>query len=316
MLFQKDRLFRIIRLFSFIVLISAVSSCLVVAEPEWISLKNGSEALLYLPDSFNPSQKYPLLIALHGMGETAEQAYTAWRPVADELKMILLCPKGSNFVEGYTRAPIDDRRNISLFYYLMSKKYLIDQEKSVLAGFSRGGNFAIETGLVYPSKFKNVVCIFGFFLDRHRSIMAQNTQLSRSLYHNSQFYFITGHGDMTEYSLKRGYQSFNRKGISVKLDVYSDLRHAFPPNLAEAIQQAQNRPVIAQKVERHSPRSQVRTQPAVAYAEQRLISDSSVKQSAKSVRRSRRHSRRYRNTASQVRYASATATRRTIASRQ
>jgi predicted esterase len=192
-------------------------------------LENKAQAIEYLPKNFSPKKKYPLIIALHGMGQTSNSAFQKWKPVADNLNAILLCPKGSNFTQGYTRTPIDDRKTFVDLYNTMKKKYQINESESILAGFSRGGNFAIETGILYPETFKNIICIFGFF---NKGIEKKITQKD---YSSSNFYSITGNGDFTQDSLNFGKTQFDKHKIRNYLKTYSTINHDYPPNFLSTI---------------------------------------------------------------------------------
>jgi len=251
--------------YSFYLIIILIFSnvSIISANPTWVSLENDSKAMLWFPPKFKADESYPLLIALHGMGETVESAYEIWQPVALELNMILICPRGSNFKEGYVRYPVDDRLNLSRFFYEICKKYQIDRNRSLLAGFSRGGNFAIETGLVYPYKFKNVVCIFGFFSDRHKEIADNNINHYGNVYGGSRFLLITGQGDITQHSQSKAYSEFERKEIPVKMLIYPNLFHSIPLDLIEQIREFlpenKNTTLLSQKNKKrmYSPNIQV-----------------------------------------------------------
>ncbi len=199
----------------------------------FVKLKKGAVAIQHLPIGFNPSKRYPVIIALHGKGQTARHAFNAWQEVADDLQMILLCPKGSNFNQGYTRKPIDDRKIFMDFLHYLDQKYRIDTSKSFLAGFSRGGNFAIETGVLYPNKFPNIICLFGFYND----LLTEEIKKSRNraLYKRARFYFMTGKTDVTRESLERGAKILNEHGIKTKVKVFPNLYHSYPSNLGAEI---------------------------------------------------------------------------------
>jgi predicted esterase len=233
-------MFRRYLLFVAVFLCCGCISPIQAKDVKWISLPNGTKALLYLPEDINLQDRRPLLMALHGMGQTPEQILEIWRPVADSLSMILLCPKGSNFTEGWTRYPMDDRKNLSDFFIKINTTYKIDRLHSVLVGFSRGGNFAIETGLVYPSTFRKVICICGFFLDKHELIAQNNLQGLPYLYKKSFFYFITGKSDSTHPSLLDGVALFQKNHIATQIKIYPNLTHGYPSDLADQIKFVQD----------------------------------------------------------------------------
>ncbi len=193
-----------------------------------VYLSNGAKAYLYIPSHFDPKKKYPVLMALHGMGQSAQSALTAWKKVAETYHYILICPQGSDFKEGYVREPIDDRKRFIEFHDWLKSHYKINQADSVIAGFSRGGNVAIEAALLYPNRFPKAICIFGFFNQAYCQPLLEKPY---SGVKKASFYFITGKGDLTETSLKNGQTQLQNKGISCKIHVFSSLFHAYPPDL-------------------------------------------------------------------------------------
>jgi predicted alpha/beta superfamily hydrolase len=220
-----------------LIILSFLPMSVLAADYKYISLKNGAKAILYLPKNFRWNETYPILTVLHGMGESAEYTFNIWQGTADDLHMILLIPVGSNFKEGFLKKPIDDRENISYLWDKVYLKYNIDREKSLLVGFSRGGNFAVDIGLFYPRKFNKVICIFSWFSSYHKMIA---TNIDKKHYRKSKFYFITGQGDMTQNSLTWAHDTFSDMGIKTKLEVYPNLYHAYPPDLTAKIRKIQD----------------------------------------------------------------------------
>lgn len=204
-------------------------SPIVYSNPTEIIINKQHKALLYQPKSLNTSASSPLIIALHGMGESTQSVYRAWKPVADQLGSLLLCPKGSNYKMGYTRKPIDDRKIFIQFRDYMTTNYDINEREVILAGFSRGGNFAIETGLLYPHQFPNIICIFGFYNTFNDTYLDQFADLP--VYKKSHFLLLTSKNDMTEKSLTYGYHQLNSISIQAQLKKLPNIHHAYPDNL-------------------------------------------------------------------------------------
>ena len=190
--------------------------------------ETGLRTYLYIPDSYDSDVPVPLVIALHGMGEYAEGTFKVWLPIAKSLGFILACPQGSVFQSGYSRAPTDDRKEIVAIKSYLEARYSIDPHKILLAGFSRGGNFAIETGGIYPESFPKTLCIFGFFTQTAYSIFRPR---KGSEYPYSHFYIFTGTGDLTESSARSGSQYLQNMGIVTTLIVSPTLKHRYPPTL-------------------------------------------------------------------------------------
>jgi len=230
------KIFRV--LFVFFVFWLIFGSGFVFGEQKKIKLANGVRAIVYFPKSYRKKfrfKRYPMLITLHGIRETSEQSVARWRRVADHLDMILVCPRASSYQRGYTRVPRDDRRQVSYLWDYMVGHYRINKKKSVLVGFSRGGHIAVEIGLIYPAKFKNIVCIFGFFGNRHISMVKSTLNRYRNAYRKSKFYFITGKQDLTRTASNLGYRTLMQLGVHARIKTYPDLLHAIPGDIEKEI---------------------------------------------------------------------------------
>ena len=127
------------------------------------AIDSKQNVFVYVPKGYLFFKRYPVLVALHGKRENPKAACDAWKSVSDHYGFILLCPGGSDFEEGYVRAPIDDRKRIRYWLDYVHKYYKTKPNQTLLAGFSRGGNIALELGLSQPQSFPQVLCLFGFF---------------------------------------------------------------------------------------------------------------------------------------------------------
>jgi predicted esterase len=207
------------------------SNSIFAGKKQTIKLKNGTKAILYLPNNFSVKKRYPILMVLHGLREGSETPYKFFKPIADENNFILICPQAKNTQKGYQRKPIDDRKNFVYFMNLLDQKYNVNFAKSILAGFSRGGNFALETALLYPRKFNNVLCLFGFYNKNFDNLIVKNSK--KKLYRYSKFYLITGKKDLTKESLTYCHKLLNTNAIPSYLKIHRKLTHCYPPNLAK-----------------------------------------------------------------------------------
>jgi len=199
--------------------------------PDRIALPSGASGRVYWPKDYDVSDgARVLVIALHGLKQTPEQTLEIWKPVSESLNLIVLTPSGSVYEQGYTREPVDDRVRIRELRDHMVAAYGVDPSQVYVAGFSRGGNYAIELGLKYPDIFPRVMCLYGFYNTINTPVLEAG--ISENLYNRSHFYLITGHGDMTEASLRGLYGKLQVAGISSKLKVFPNLFHAYPENFA------------------------------------------------------------------------------------
>ena len=200
--------------------------------PDRLALPSGATGRIYWPEGYDVSfGDRGLVIALHGLRQTPEDALMVWQPVAERLNLIVLVPSGNAYEQGYTREPVDDRARIRELRDQMVNRYGVDPSRVYVAGFSRGGNYAIELGLKYPEVFPRVMCLYGLYNSVTTPIFEEG--LSKDLYRQSHFYLITGHGDMTEASLRGFHRRLQENGIATKLHVFPNLFHVYPPNFPE-----------------------------------------------------------------------------------
>jgi len=134
--------------------------------------------LLCFPDDFDPAREYPLLVGLHGYGDSPENFIRLWE-FFDAPDFIYACPRGPYpFVENNVTAfswfkPYREGYDISELD-LLSTKYVISLIEDIreeylisevfLFGFSQGCGLTWMTGLQYPEQFTGLIG-FGGRLD-------------------------------------------------------------------------------------------------------------------------------------------------------
>jgi predicted esterase len=111
---------------------------------------------LVLPDSFDPSKRYNLLLALHGSGvdEIDFTKKTAANLMNENL--IIAAPRGRDLSSWYTG--LTEKDIIDLSHYL---KILFKIDKTILYGFSMGGYGVWRLGMLYPQFFSGGIVISG-----------------------------------------------------------------------------------------------------------------------------------------------------------
>jgi len=142
------------------------------------------QVLLKLPRGYDAKKKYPLLVALHGNGGSAEGLSPAFNGFRDKQILIAL-PQGgypkangsySWFYETSDRSAweAEDRISVSRVVEAISEiaaSYPI--EKVYLFGFSQGVSLAYMVGLLHPSLAAGVAAISGIMpeIDKEGSIL-------------------------------------------------------------------------------------------------------------------------------------------------
>ncbi len=109
----------------------------------------------WVPYDYDPSNAYPFLLAWHGAGDGGSNMRTIITYLlAERVKAILLCPD-ANRVNG---------KDISYFTNLLKAaydtatiNYNIDPKKKIIMGFSWGGAFAFQQGLLNTNLFNGII---------------------------------------------------------------------------------------------------------------------------------------------------------------
>jgi poly(3-hydroxybutyrate) depolymerase len=136
---------------------------------EFKEAKKDMEYAQYIPSQYDPQKKYPLIIALHGLGGNPQQ-FIRSRGLTQEAEKrgyIVAAPMGYN-PRGWYGAPApkfgaknDDPANLSELsekdvmnvLELMKKNYSIASDRVYLMGHSMGGGGTVHLGLTYADEW-------------------------------------------------------------------------------------------------------------------------------------------------------------------
>jgi len=124
----------------------------------------------FLPTGYEPNYPYPLLVFLHGEGESEDHALTL-APRLSRRNFICLGLRGPIAVAGASGLPAyswgnDNEQDAVEEYVLRAveqtrRKYHVHSERVYLAGFNKGAEPAYRLGLTRPEKFAGVVSLNG-----------------------------------------------------------------------------------------------------------------------------------------------------------
>ncbi|MCK5145496.1 alpha/beta fold hydrolase, partial [bacterium] len=124
------------------------------------------------PKHYKSTQQVPLLIALHGNGDTADAYVKAFSSYADQ-GLILAIPQGAYQVEngGFSWFYFTEDRTLweqydtlsvqKLMSVIRGLKELYSITETYILGFSQGASLAYMTGLLYPSEINGILAISG-----------------------------------------------------------------------------------------------------------------------------------------------------------
>ena len=128
------------------------------------------EYLLYVPKKLSVKKSVPLLICLHGYGDSAYMFMynTKFNNIAERENFIAVYPQGTLFRDspfwntlGYGRSNINDLGFLESLVKDISKEYNIDQSRIYAAGMSNGGFMAMELACSLSDIFAAVASVTG-----------------------------------------------------------------------------------------------------------------------------------------------------------
>lgn len=113
---------------------------------------------VYVPDDYQPSKKYPLMVFLHGSGRDDQNMFT-YHEYLIRSDIILIAPRarGRSHYYGTQLSQIDIQEALSD----VLKVYSIDTSNIILSGFSMGGYGVYRTYYENPGKYKALAVFSG-----------------------------------------------------------------------------------------------------------------------------------------------------------
>ena len=185
-------------------------------------------------------RRYPLLIALHGNGDTATNALAGWQAVTSDgwlLAAIQSSQLGGSNLYGWFDADLAIRE-IEGQYARLCEQYPIDMERVILAGFSAGGELALRLSL------EGAIPARGFVLlgpavttetaDSRRPLI--QTGATRGL----RGYVMLGVEDVNvpQDEIRAVVTLLNGHGISCGLETIPDIGHVYPADNERILKRA------------------------------------------------------------------------------
>jgi len=195
------------------------------ADERFQRLAQDSEPLVVLPGKREPKKPVPLLIVLHGFGDSSDRFVEGYRDTARWLGAILVAPRSVVPVgQGFEWGTVDqaDRLVMGTLEDVL-ERYNIDRSRILLSGFSQGGFMAYQLAARHPDVFQGVVPIAGRYRPEVAELLAKAEVTPR-------FYLMVGSEDGAVEANRQGYRELEAAGVSVRLKVYPNLGHNFPPD--------------------------------------------------------------------------------------
>jgi predicted esterase len=198
----------------------------------------GRDQTILLPERLS-SDSYPLLIALHGRNGNKESNLDNWK-VACEKGWLVLSPQSTQPLFSGSFCWDDAAQGVEdlLYYYKqISRKYQIDPQRIVIAGFSQGSGMAIYAALSGELNVRGFIGIGTYWADPESlSPLAQLARQTSAI----RGYFVVGEKDQTLNKTTEIQKVLNENAIPLAEEVHSDLGHEFPPDFEKSFDKAIN----------------------------------------------------------------------------
>ncbi|MHC4599054.1 MAG: hypothetical protein ACYS47_08625 [Planctomycetota bacterium] len=178
--------------------------------------KYGSHYYLNVPrgyfDKKNEEKKWPMIVGLHGAGDTAQNFCGSFYRFAEEGYVI--CAVKS---PGHAWAGNEDRLVFAAIDHV-KKGYRINDKRISLGGFSSGSFFGMPFVFRHPKIFDALLAMGG----------GTPVPVSRDAKH-LHVYLIAGEQDPAKGGLEAAAKQLKKKKVDVTLRIVPDLGHEYPP---------------------------------------------------------------------------------------
>lgn len=125
-----------------------------------LKLGDDRDGFVYVPASYVPGKPLPLLMMLHGAGNTSLSVQYTF-PLADEFGVIILAPdsRDERTWDGVLRHWGPDVDFMGEALAQTAKRYDIDRKKLGVGGFSDGASYALSFGISFGDQFTSVIAM-------------------------------------------------------------------------------------------------------------------------------------------------------------
>lgn len=188
------------------------------------------------PDKY-PNGKLPLLIGLHGNNSNAQGFSEYWGYLTKKKWLVALPQSAEVAGKGlYVWNDIERvNKDIPAHYETLNQQYEIDDQKTIIAGFSKGGHAAIHLALKRFFPVNGFLALAPFVGAVESWLPLINDPALKKL----RGYFVLGGQDehCTPGALLLK-DKFVEYGIKCDVEVFPDMAHDIPSNFDEVLQRA------------------------------------------------------------------------------
>jgi len=173
---------------------------------------------LYVPESYDDSQSWPLVVALHGGFGHGRDFLWTWFREARSRKFLLLAPSSQETTWSILGVDVDLITINNMLEYVM-KRWSVDTKRILLTGLSDGATYALANALDENTPFTAYAPVSGVlppFDLRHVK--------------ERRIYWVHGALDwmFPVNRARQGYTDLKKANANVTLQVIEDLSHTYP----------------------------------------------------------------------------------------
>jgi phospholipase/carboxylesterase len=122
-----------------------------------LGLGDDRDGFVYVPKDYTAGTPAPLLVMLHGAGNTSLSVQYAL-PLADEFNVLILAPdsRDERTWDGVLRSWGPDVDFLAAAVGQTASRYNIDKAKIGVGGFSDGASYALSFGITFGDQFSRI----------------------------------------------------------------------------------------------------------------------------------------------------------------
>ncbi len=181
--------------------------------------------------------KLPLLIGLHGNNSNAQGFSDYWGFLTRNNWLVALPQSAEISAKGLYVWNDTTRfeKDIPVHYEIIKQQYPIDENKAIIAGFSKGGHAAIHLALKGFFPVRGFLALAPYVGDVNNWLPLLNTPNLKNL----RGYFVMGGRDehCTPGAMKLK-DKFNDQGLMCEMEVFPEMEHDIPSNFDEVLARA------------------------------------------------------------------------------
>src|SRR5438132_2250344 len=129
---------------------------------------------LFVPTGAAPERKLPLLLTLHGSGQSGETYVAAWKDFAEKEKIVVVGPDSDDSV--HWTSPQDGPAFLHEIVDQVAAKQAIDSRRTYLFGHSAGAVFALQMAALESEYFAAVAAYAGSLQSKYFNLFDYATR--------------------------------------------------------------------------------------------------------------------------------------------